>query len=500
MIFSYKAMDSKGKKVKGEIEADTSGEAIRQLKAMNLRMRSIGLKQPSAWDQIKGLGLKIGGQRLRNRIKMRQMESLREELMNIGFNYDSADRELSNFNRMTFDIDTVRKQYGTELSEIQYDKIKAGRRSSQSRRNIDGSERKSLGISLKSRRVPLDELVIFTEQLSILLSTGVQMDESLETVSANLTNRKFREVIDKVAFDMSAGYLFSKALSEHPDVFSAFYIALVRVAEEAGGEMPNVLADIVKQLKMRQRLKREMKKAAIYPSIVLFVLIGIIIFMNYVMIPKFRDLFEGMNFELPWITEVIFTLSENSGMILVTTGILIAVSVFLYTRFKHIREQVKVFVDFMSLRIPLLNVAVLTGVMYQLTLTLSLTLKNNINITDSLNLVNNVMGNGYVKRDIEDIYFSLEDGKSLPESFNSQKYISNIVKMSVSAGDKSGQLPETLSRVSEYYEVELEAKLEAFIQFIVPMSILLLAVVIAPFLVGVYIPISSMASQINNSR
>lgn len=498
MIFTYKAYNDQGQKVSGEVDYENRGDAINYLRSQNLRVLSIDVKKPSLSTQLKDAGLTLIGQRFRNRIKMRQIESLREELLLNGMDEATVTRDMSNFSIATFDMELAKSMYPNRFTEIQWDKIRSGRRASQSRRE-GKTTRKPVKLNIMNR-ITLDELIVFTEQLAILLSTGVRMAESLSTIEGSMTNKRFRSVIQQITFDMSVGNSFSEALKAHEDVFSTFYVSLVLVGEESGGKLPDVLRDIVKQLKMRQRMNREVRKAAVYPSILGGLMLVILAFLNYFLIPRFEGIFSNMEFELPVLTQIIFGISKNFGYFFFGFIFLVVLSIVIFTKFPYIRSKVKTWLDYAFLRIPVIKTFVLTSIMYQLSTTLALTLRNGIPIRDSLNLVNGVVGNSYVRRDLEGIYFGLEDGKELPDAFNEQQYVSSIVKLSVASGEKSGRLPETLESVSEYYEGELDAKVGSLVQFLIPMSIIIMAAVIGPFILGMYLPITSMTDQIQNVR
>lgn len=496
MDFKYKAIDKKGKKTRGTVTVDTRQEAMSQLKAGGLRILELKAKKESkvttffknTSNKLSFLKPKFLGVKL----KKKRIESFREELESMGYDRMDITSILRGVTPFNFDLYKVKKDF--ELTDIQFEKIKSGKINKEESLANSSDKKERFNFSF---RVPTTDLVNFTEQLSILLDTNVRLDESLETIQKNMTNKKLRGVIDSIIYDTTKGKVVTDAMASHPDVFPPLYIAMVKVGEKTGSELPRALDDVANFLKMRQRIKREFLKAAIYPSFVVMALIGLLIVMNAFIIPRFREMFNNMEFELPWLTQMIFLLSENFGLIMFGSIAVIVLLVLFITKIEYNRQRVKTVIDYLSLKIPVIKGATLTSLMYQMTLTLSITLKNGIDIFESLDLINNIVGNKYLKKDINDIYYNLQKGKDISEAFGDKEHITNIVKMAVTAGDKSGKLDTTLSRVSKYYEEELETKLAMLIQTIIPVSIIFLAAIIGPFIIGLYLPMISLTQQMN---
>lgn len=497
MVFRYKGINEKGKTVRGEIEAETRKEAMADIREEGVRVLSISEK--------KSLGIKsmvdsfvekdyLGINRVLGRKKRKkQLSSLEEELELMGYSERDVANMLKGYTEDNFSVDKFSEEV-LSLSTIQVEKIRLGRKSIMD----DGGSGEGGVDSKFNLGVSVEELVTFTEQLSILLSTDVELVDALETVQVNMTNKKFITIVDLVLYDLTKGSGFSESLEKHPKVFDNLYVSMVRVGESTGSELPSTLDDMVRFLKMKVRLKKEVKKAMIYPAFIGVTMIGLLFFLNFFIIPKLKEVFISMDFELPLLTQIIFKISENTGIFLGITVVVLLVIVLMFWKVRYTRDIVKGMWDRLAVKLPVLRTAMVTMLMYQLTLTMSITLRNGIDVTESLELTNKVVGNRYLKKDIEKVYYDLEKGISISEAFGDKEYVTSIVKTAMSSGEKTGRLGETLDKVSSYYEVELESTLDALVAFIVPMSIFILACLVGPFVIGVYLPIATLTEQLGS--
>lgn len=501
MEFKYIAVDKKGKKVSNTIIADNRQEAISSLKSGGLRVTKLVIKKDNiivrnmkkVSKSFGKLTFKLTG----GKLKSRRLTSFKEELEMLGYEAMDISNMLRGINKDNFDVNKFKEKLN--LTDIQIEKITSGKVNENiiTSVNLDKDKKDNFKFNFG---VPMKDIITFTEMLSVLLENDVVMIDALETVQKNLSNKKLRGIVDSIIYDLTKGREFSTALAMHSDVFPPLYISMVNVGETTGSELPRALDDVVKFLKMRQQVKREVMQASIYPSFVVGALIAILVFMNFYIIPRFRELFTSMDFELPILTRFIFSISENLIFIFFGIVAVIVFAIYLLYKVEYTRQRAKTIVDYLALKTPVIKGAVLTSLMYQMTMTLSITLRNGISIQESLDLLNNVIGNKYVKKEIGEIYYSLEKGKDISDAFGEKVYVTDIVKMAISSGEKSGRLNETLGRVSVYYEKELEAKIAVLLQTIVPVSIIFLAAFIAPFIIGIYLPLISLTDQMGTMR
>lgn len=500
--FKYVALSDTGKKLKGKVSAEFRDLALEKLNEEGMMVISL--------DEIvvSDIALKINeGRKFLNKhvgrffsrgIKKRQVESFREELDLIGYTQDEISDLLRGVIVSTFDIDSFRDIVPT-LDDIQVEKIRAGRlnRSIQSRDSGEGfivTKKKFKW----SRGVSDDELVIFTEQLSILLATDVDLRKALDTIHKNVKSDRLKSAIESVIYDLTKGSTFSDALAVHDTVFHSFYIALVKIGESSGSSLPSTLTDLTKFLKMKRFVKNEAVKASIYPAVLLFAVSLVMGFLSFFLIPKMSEIYSSFEMQLPWLTTVVFSVADNFLVIAGSVIASIVAFVVVFLKVDVVRHKLSDWFDYTVLKLPVVKDVMMHLLMFQFTLTLSITLKNDIPMLDSLDLVSNVVGNKYLKRDIESAYYDLAGGKSVSESFGVREQIDSVTKLALDAGEESGQIAQTLERMAEYYDEKLELSLAKIVQLITPISILAMGVLIGPIVIGVLLPIVTMTGQMGN--
>lgn len=503
MKFKYKAYDRKGKLVKGIVDAENRKQAVSDLKVGSLKVIKIDIVKDSPFKKIFSMiastGNTVKEKFMGEKLSQKRLESFKEELEYMGHDEIDYKNAISGIELKKFDARKFKKQF--ELTDIQVEKIMSGRLNKlENVKQQDFSEKSKLSKISLFNRVSTSDLITFTEQLAIMISTDIELIVALETIQKDMNNKKFKRVIDEIIYDLTKGKSLSNALEAHGKIFNGLYIAMVQVGESTGSELHKSLDDLVNFLKMTLKIKREFTQAAIYPAFVVGALVGLVLFVNYFVIPKFRTLFTDNDFEMPWLTTVVFAFSENFVIIIIGTIILTVLLGILIFNVKAFRDLLLRVWDKLTLKVPVLKGAFISMYMYQMTLTLSITLKNGISITDSLNLLSNIIKNKYINKDISEIYYNLEKGKDISEAFGDKETVESIVKMAVTSGEKSGKLNETLDRVSTYYEKELDAKLSTLLQMMVPVSIIVIGVIVGPFLIGLYMPIMSLTEQIGNVR
>lgn len=500
--FKYKAYDKRGKVVSGVIEASNRKEAITNLKASELRVKTIKLKKDNvivkAEKKFKNSFNQKKDKVFDKRKLEKRLKSLEEELKFAGFDFIDIKQGLNEYRaKGVIDFTKVKEKYS--LSDIQIEKIRSGRL------NVDNNK-KTLETQKKFykknifQRVTQNELITFTEQLSIMLSTDIELIVALETLQKEMKGKKLKIVIDKIIYDLTKGKEFSVALENNSEVFNNFYVSMVRVGEKTGSEMYRALEDVTKYLKMSKRIKGEIQKAMIYPIFLIGMMLVLILFLNYMLIPRFRTMFDGNGMELSSFTQFVFMLSENFGVIIAVALSLILGFSLCYMNIKPFKERVNRFLDYIVFKIPVVRGLARVNYMYQFTMTLAITLRNGISITDSLDLINNLIKNNLVRKDVVNIYYNLEKGRDLSDAFEDTKQFETLVKMGVSSGEKSGRLSETMDKVSKHYDEELEVKMGKLSQLIMPLSIIVMALVIGPFIVAVYSPLLSLTDQIGQMK
>lgn len=340
-------------------------------------------------------------------------------------------------------------------------------------------------------RIKDDEIILFTRKLSMMLSSGVVMLKSLQVLSDTST-ANLAKILNQVIEDIQSGNAFSYAISRHPAIFDTAYVAMVSIGENSG-TLDRCLLDVVDFKEKKAGVKKKLKTASIYPIMIggvlsVFLLAGSIFF-----IPMFKNLFEEQGIDLPGLTKFIFTAADYMPYIV---GIII-LSVFFI---KWLRKILLFFDRFMrritdkiSLNTPIVKSIVLLSNMYTFSSTIALMLQNGIRLKDALILSRNTIKNVYIKNEIKNMSDLIVQGCTLSEAMEKQRYFDRVLMSVVLTGEESGRIGDSLREISIYYNEELNKKLGNVMEIIQPISILIIAIMAIPIIVGIYLPLLSIS-------
>jgi len=345
----------------------------------------------------------------------------------------------------------------------------------------------------RRKKVPTKEIIQFTNQLSTLLQSGVPIVRALETIRQYTKNKKMSAVIQAIEDEVTNGAQFSEGLSKHPEIFPEFYVSMVLIGENSG-QITKSLLDILPYLHMKNRLNSELKKTAVYPTMVFFVLLLFMIAGKFMLVPKFQEIYQGMNLSLPLFTKLIFGIFNHIAPIIAGTAVtLLVIGGLLRSnqRWVVLARKIK---DTTVFLIPIVRNLVMQISMYQLTLVISTMVKSGIRIIDALQLAERNAINTLIKSDLKQVREQVERGGALSEAFEDKKFISPLVKSAIGTGEQSGKLVHSLDSVSQYFDQELRATIKQMMEVMQPFSILIVAMILVPILLGLLLPMLELYS------
>lgn len=495
-------LNSSGKMIKGRMTADyreiamdklvEEGYVVIELNEVVSSDIALRLNDARKWINKKLSGVFNKG------IKKKQIDSLKEELDLLGYRGAEISDMLRGVSPSSFDIDEFRKDV-PDLDDIQVEKIRSGRMNRDRKSSLSSIGDASFTKKVKwTRGVSDDELVLFTEMLALSLENGVDLVKALYTVQKDMKSERLKTALDNIIYDLSNGAEFSEALSAQDTIFHEFYIALVKIGESGGSSLPVALNDLTKFLKMKRFVKTEFVKASLYPAFLLVAVSAVLVFLSVFLIPKLSEIYESFGFQLPWLTTVIFSIADH--FLVVFSMFLLSIIALGIAIFKVdvVRSRLSGWLDYWVLRIPVVKTMMNQLLMFQLNLTLAITLKNDIPMLDSLDLVNNVVSNKYLKKDIEKIYYDIVGGNGVADSFENREYIDSMTKMAIRSGDESGMIYEALEKMADHYDKKLAVSIEKMVQLMTPLSLIVMGLIVGPVVVGVMLPIVSLSSQISS--
>lgn len=334
----------------------------------------------------------------------------------------------------------------------------------------------------------------FTEQMALLLETGSNLQTSLQALLQQVHKPAMSDIVQQLLNDIEQGKQFSTALAKFPKFFSNTYVNLI-AASESGGYMHEVLEQLQEMEEKREKLHQTMTSSLSYPIFLLVFALSVVIFVLVVVFPKFSDLFSQIQDQLPATT--VFLMATSSIIQNYWGYITIAVISFIIAiNYWSSTETGKISLDSAKLHFPLIK-----GIFTQLYLVqslrvLSLSLRNGVNIMESLQACREVVDNKVFRNFILHIEDSVEQGKGIAIGFQNTPFIPPIVAQMIKTGEETGSLTKVLQRLADYYETELTNKLATLSRLAEPIMLLIMGGVVGLIVSSLILPIFKLSRAV----
>ncbi|MFZ5569122.1 MAG: type II secretion system F family protein [Thermodesulfobacteriota bacterium] len=334
------------------------------------------------------------------------------------------------------------------------------------------------------------DVMMFTQDLSALLEAGLPVDRALAILVEVTEKKKFKTIIAGMLAAVQGGAYLSDALAKNPDVFSDFYVNMVR-AGEAGGVLEEVLSRLGGYLESSQDLKDFIKSALVYPVFLVCVSgISIIILITYV-IPKFAFIFSDMGASIPLSSRLLLAGSEllrNYWWLLLGALIL---AVFGFRRYRG-TEKGRMSIDSLKLRLPFIGELVKKAEVARFARTLGTLIRSGVPILQGIELVRHVLANQIVSQSMNQVHTRVKAGDRLSKTLEHAGVFPSLALQMITVGEETGRLEEMLLRVADNYEKSLRNLVKRFISLLEPALILLMAVVVGFIVISMLMAIFSM--------
>lgn len=359
---------------------------------------------------------------------------------------------------------------------------------------IEPLEKSQSAIMGYFNRVKGSDIILFTRQLSSMILTGLTLIESLNLLRKQADKPKMRKLIDDLINDVSEGKSFSGALGNHKDVFSPVYISLITAAEE-GGLLDKVLARLADNLEKSDEVRKKVRSALFYPGIIISGVLIVIVLMNIFVIPQLGDLYESLDLELPLTTQIVVTGSNLTRtffpfVILGLIGVVV-----LLRRYSKTEAGIKI-ADKLKLKAPVFGDIIKLSSFDEISRTLSLLVTSGSSLISAIKISSDVSGNYYYKVALVNAANLVEKGAGLSVALENQKVFPPLMVQMVKVGEATGKIDESLLKVSEYFERDLELKVKNLTTAIEPILIIVLGISVAFLIISVITPIYGLISQI----
>ncbi len=344
-------------------------------------------------------------------------------------------------------------------------------------------------------KVKSDELVTLTRNLSSMIKAGLPLTRALSVIERQTKNYRLKEVMKGIREDINKGKQFNDALAAYPKVFSDLYVAMVRAGEE-GGQLSDALGTLSIQMERTSSLKKKIKGAMIYPSIVIVVMAIIGVLMMIYVVPSITTTFTKMDVELPMTTQILIGTSDfmSHHSILVLAGLI--GGIFGFLSFLRTRIGKRVFHIFIT-RIPVIGTIVKEVNAARTARSLSSLLKAGVDVINSIKITEDVVQNVYYKDILHEAAERVERGTALSEIFIERtKFYPVLVGEMIAVGEETGQISHMLEEMAVFYENEIDQKTKDLSTIIEPILMVVIGSTVGFFALAMIAPIYSISDSI----
>ncbi len=338
------------------------------------------------------------------------------------------------------------------------------------------------------------DLIIFTRQMSSMLTSGLTVVKSLEILKDQVSNKAFAEIIRGVLLDIEEGKSFSDSIAKYPDIFPNVYVSLVK-AGETSGLLDKIFLRLANNLEKQQKLKSTVKSALIYPIIVISLMLVVIFIIVIFVVPELNRLYESLNADIPVATKLVVGFSNTitkGWPVILGLG---AVLGYAFLRWKKTPRGREIF-DRNILRVPLIGKILSLSILTEFSRTLSLLVGTGTLVVDALEQSAKVTGNATYERSVINIARRVEKGISVGESMASMPYFPSILIQLVKVGEETGKLDENLMKASTYFEDEVNQSVKNLTTIMEPLILVVLGLGVGFLVFSVITPIYNLLSSI----
>lgn len=376
-------------------------------------------------------------------------------------------------------------------------------------KNADGVKPDAGGIPILGGffkpKVKLKEVVVFTRQLSTMVSAGVPLPRSLATLGDQAESKYFKSVIAGVAKDVESGISLGEAFGKYPNVFSDVFVNMVK-AGEAGGILDDILKRVAAQLEKDATIRKKIKGAMTYPTVVFCFCIVAFFGLMIGVIPKIGKILKdlgGPDAKLPIYTEILLNISNfcisstlikgipNIVFVLAAAGIIIS-QVMRYIRTPKGKYQFHA----LMLRTPVLKNIIIKVAVARFARTFAALTSSGVTVLEALEVTGGAIGNKVIEAELKEAAKQVRNGKPLSEPIAANPHFPAIVSQMLAVGEETGQIDTVLLKVAEFYEEEVDTVIDSLSSIIEPIMILFMGGMVGIIAASVMGPIASLSQNI----
>jgi type IV pilus assembly protein PilC len=355
------------------------------------------------------------------------------------------------------------------------------------------------GKTKRGRKVKSKDLVVFTRQLSTMVSAGVPLTRAMATLQTQTENKYFRQVLSGVMKEVESGQPLGDTFAKYPNVFSDVYVNMVR-AGEAGGILDEILKRLAAQVEQDASMRKKVKSAMMYPTVIFGITIiaffGIMMFV----IPKLGKIIEdlgGPDAELPVYTQAMLGASKfmQSNAVFIIGGVVLGA--YLFRRYIKTPKG-KLQWHSVLLRLPVIKVLITKIAIARFARTFASLMSAGVAVLDALEVTGGAIGNKVIENELKEAAKAVKNGKQLSEPLANSPHFPAIVPQMLAIGEETGQIDTILIKVADFYEEEVETTIDGLSSLIEPLMIVVLGGMVGLIAASVMGPIASLSKNVGS--
>lgn len=343
------------------------------------------------------------------------------------------------------------------------------------------------------QRIVFNDIVNFTRQVAIMLNAGLTLIDALEILKKQTAKLPLRKMIEAIDAKIKGGSSFSVALQDYRSNFSNLYISLVK-SGEASGKLGEILLRLADNLEKEREFKSKLKGALVYPVIIIIGMIGVMFIMVTFVLPKLLGLYKDFNVELPLSTKILIGISNFSTKFWPLVLILVFAAGYFFKKYLATKTGKKAF-DKFTLKLPVFGRIISISALVESTRTLAILIGAGISILDALSIVVDSTDNSIFQEAFSTVSRKVEKGQSMGTALDQEGIFPPILVQMSQVGEQTGNLDDTLLRLSKYFEMESEMSVKTMTTLIEPLILVILGAGVGFLVLSVITPIYNLTNS-----
>ena len=346
------------------------------------------------------------------------------------------------------------------------------------------------------KKMSTKDLIFWLTQLSTYIKAGLTLNEAIKILNTQMKGNKARRTaFSAISYELTLGESFSSALEKQGNMFPALLINMIKAAE-ASGTLVETLDDMANYYTEIDETRRQMISAMTYPTIILVFAIAVIVFILVYVVPQFTEIYASSDAEITGVTKIVIDISNFlKADYMIIIGVVVGVIgtiVILYKTVKAFKTTCQVFL----MHIPIVKDVIIYNEMTIFSKTFASLLRNNVFITDSMDILSRITNNEVYKAILYKTINNIVKGEKISEAFKDHWAVPDVAYYMIVTGESTGELANMMQKVSEYYQLLHKNIINNLKSFIEPIMISLLAVIVGLIIIAVIGPMFSMYEQI----